>query len=111
MCADMQRQMMLLQQGGPWIQARNFAVFSGVSAGISVAMRRIRKKEDVRNVYVPSFISADNIQVTSAAYFEAGSTCCILHLQKLQCSSNFRQIVSSRSCMNYCQLCPFPLLS
>ena len=46
----MQRQMSALQSGGPWVQARNFAVFSGVSAGITVAMRRFRKKEDVRNV-------------------------------------------------------------
>lgn len=29
--------------GGPWIQARNFAVMTGVNAGISCAMKRIRK--------------------------------------------------------------------
>ena len=41
---------MALQQGGPFVQARNFAVFSGVNACISTGMRRWRKKEDVQNV-------------------------------------------------------------
>ena len=45
----MQKQMMSFQKGGPWLQARNFAVFSGVNAGLSTGMRRWRKKEDVRN--------------------------------------------------------------
>lgn len=50
--SDIQKQMMALQQGGPWVQARNFAVFSGVSAGLQTLMKRIRKVDDVRNVYV-----------------------------------------------------------
>lgn len=35
--------------GGPLIQARNFAVMTGVNAGISCVMRRLRGKEDVQS--------------------------------------------------------------
>lgn len=37
---------MQAQMGGPWVQARNFAVITGVHAGIAAACRRIRKKDD-----------------------------------------------------------------
>lgn len=35
--------------GGPLVQARNFAVMTGVNAGISCVMKRLRGKEDVQN--------------------------------------------------------------
>ncbi|KAH7543687.1 hypothetical protein JRO89_XS15G0000700 [Xanthoceras sorbifolium] len=35
--------------GGPLIQARNFAVMTGVNAGISCVMKRLRGKEDVQS--------------------------------------------------------------
>ncbi len=37
-CADMVKQMQAFQAGGPWVQARNFAVLTGVGAGLSVAL-------------------------------------------------------------------------
>lgn len=78
--AELQRQMMTLQQGGPWVQARNFAVFSGVSAGITVAMRRFRNKEDIRNVYVslPAILScwgADGGSGTVGLAYSTGRLC------------------------------------
>ncbi|KAK9071682.1 hypothetical protein SSX86_008111 [Deinandra increscens subsp. villosa] len=41
--------------GGPFIQARNFAVMTGVNAGISCVMRRLRGKEDVQSSMVAAF--------------------------------------------------------
>lgn len=41
--------------GGPLIQARNFAVMTGVNAGISCVMRRLRGKEDVQTSMVAAF--------------------------------------------------------
>ncbi|KAL5574182.1 hypothetical protein UlMin_023779 [Ulmus minor] len=38
--------------GGPFVQTRNFAVMTGVNAGISCVMRRLRGKEDVQSSYV-----------------------------------------------------------
>lgn len=35
--------------GGPFVQARNFAVMTGVNAGISCVLKRIRGKEDVQS--------------------------------------------------------------
>lgn len=35
--------------GGPLVQARNFAVMTGVNAGITCVMKRIRGKEDVQS--------------------------------------------------------------
>ena len=35
--------------GGPLVQARNFAVLTGVNAGISCAMKRIRGVDDIQN--------------------------------------------------------------
>lgn len=37
--------------GGPLVQARNFAVMTGVNAGISCVMKRLRGKEDVQSRY------------------------------------------------------------
>jgi hypothetical protein len=42
----MMKQMQAFQSGGPWVQARNFAVLTGVGAGLSVAIKRIRGKDD-----------------------------------------------------------------
>lgn len=41
--------------GGPFIQARNFAVMTGVNAGISCVMKRVRGKEDVQSSMVAAF--------------------------------------------------------
>ncbi|KAK2634939.1 hypothetical protein Ddye_029731 [Dipteronia dyeriana] len=41
--------------GGPLIQARNFAVMTGVNAGISCVMKRVRGKEDVQSSMVAAF--------------------------------------------------------
>ncbi|XP_043692596.1 chloroplastic import inner membrane translocase subunit HP30-2-like [Telopea speciosissima] len=41
--------------GGPFVQARNFAVMTGVNAGISCVMKRIRGKEDVQTSMVAAF--------------------------------------------------------
>ncbi|GFQ02158.1 hypothetical protein PHJA_002359700 [Phtheirospermum japonicum] len=41
--------------GGPLVQARNFAVMTGVNAGISCVMRRLRGKEDVQSSMVAAF--------------------------------------------------------
>jgi hypothetical protein len=41
--------------GGPMMQARNFAVMTGVNAGITCAMRRWRGVEDVKTSMVAAF--------------------------------------------------------
>ncbi|EYU19715.1 hypothetical protein ABFS82_06G095000 [Erythranthe guttata] len=41
--------------GGPLVQARNIAVMTGVNAGISCVMRRLRGKEDVQSSMVAAF--------------------------------------------------------
>ncbi|XP_050154195.1 chloroplastic import inner membrane translocase subunit HP30-2-like [Malus sylvestris] len=41
--------------GGPLVQARNFAVMTGVNAGISCVMKRVRGKEDVQSSMVAAF--------------------------------------------------------
>ncbi|CAL8472049.1 g11591 [Coccomyxa elongata] len=52
---DMVKQMQAFQQGGPWVQARNFAVLTGVGAGLTVALKRIRGKEDVYSTMASAF--------------------------------------------------------
>lgn len=51
--------------GGPLIQARNFAVMTGVNAGISCVMRRIRGKEDVQSSMVAAFGSGAMFSLVS----------------------------------------------
>lgn len=51
--------------GGPLIQARNFAVMTGVNAGISCMMRRIRGKEDVQSSMVAAFGSGAMFSMVS----------------------------------------------
>ncbi|CAN1251286.1 Chloroplastic import inner membrane translocase subunit HP30-2 [Linum perenne] len=41
--------------GGPWVQARNFAVMAGANAGIACFMKRLRGKEDVQSSMVAAF--------------------------------------------------------
>ncbi|XP_047322239.1 chloroplastic import inner membrane translocase subunit HP30-2-like [Impatiens glandulifera] len=51
--------------GGPLIQARNFAVMTGVNAGITCVMRRIRGKEDVQSSMVAAFGSGAMFSLVS----------------------------------------------
>ncbi|KAJ4974845.1 hypothetical protein NE237_008019 [Protea cynaroides] len=51
--------------GGPLVQARNFAVMTGVNAGISCVMKRIRGKEDVQTNMVAAFGSGALFSVVS----------------------------------------------
>lgn len=54
--AEMAKQMAALQAGGPLVQARNFAVMTGVNAGIATACRRARKgTEDVYSTMIAAF--------------------------------------------------------
>ena len=51
---QMQKQMSLLQQqqlSGPLVYARNFAVMTGVHAGVSHLLLKVRKKEDLGGRY------------------------------------------------------------
>jgi hypothetical protein len=42
------KQLQALNAGGPWVQARNLAVMTGVNSGLSLAIKKARKgKEDV----------------------------------------------------------------
>lgn len=43
----MAKQITALQAGGPLVQARNFAVMTGVNAGLAALCKRYRGKEDV----------------------------------------------------------------
>ncbi len=45
--ADMAKQMQALQSGGPMVQARNFAVMTGVNAGLAAACKLYRGKDDI----------------------------------------------------------------
>ncbi|KAG0488242.1 hypothetical protein HPP92_006796 [Vanilla planifolia] len=51
--------------GGPLIQARNFAVMTGVNAGISCVMKRIRGVEDVQSSMVAAFGSGAMFSLVS----------------------------------------------
>ncbi|KAL8142725.1 hypothetical protein V2J09_015757 [Rumex salicifolius] len=51
--------------GGPLVQARNFAVMTGVNAGISSVMKRIRGKEDVQTSMVAAFGSGAAFSLVS----------------------------------------------
>ncbi|KAK9133491.1 hypothetical protein Scep_013019 [Stephania cephalantha] len=51
--------------GGPLAQARNFAVMTGVNAGISCVMKRIRGKEDVQTSMVAAFGSGAMFSLVS----------------------------------------------
>lgn len=51
--------------GGPLVQARNFAVMTGVNAGISCVMKRLRGKEDVQSSMVAAFGSGAMFSLVS----------------------------------------------
>ncbi|KDP24771.1 hypothetical protein JCGZ_25171 [Jatropha curcas] len=51
--------------GGPLVQARNFAVMTGVNAGISCIMKRVRGKEDVQSSMVAAFGSGAMFSLVS----------------------------------------------
>ncbi|XP_039058976.1 chloroplastic import inner membrane translocase subunit HP30-2-like [Hibiscus syriacus] len=51
--------------GGPWVQARNFAVMTGVNAGITSVMKRLRGKEDVQSSMVAAFGSGAMFSLVS----------------------------------------------
>lgn len=54
--------------GGPWVQARNFAVMTGVNAGISCAMKRARGGvEDIQTNMVAAFGSGAIFSLVSGA--------------------------------------------
>ena len=48
MNADIAKQMAQMQAGGPWGSARSFAVITGVNQGVTLAMKKIQGKENVR---------------------------------------------------------------
>ncbi|KAK1361122.1 mitochondrial import inner membrane translocase subunit TIM22-like [Heracleum sosnowskyi] len=51
--------------GGPLVQARNFAVMTGVNAGITCVMKRVRGKEDVQSSMVAAFGSGAMFSLVS----------------------------------------------
>ncbi|XP_078447479.1 chloroplastic import inner membrane translocase subunit HP30-2-like [Wolffia australiana] len=52
--------------GGPLAQARNFAVLTGVNAGISTAMKRIRGVDDIQNSMAAAFGSGFTFSLVSS---------------------------------------------
>lgn len=53
--------------GGPFVQARNFAVMTGTNAGISSIMRRLRGKDDVQSSMVAAFGSGAMFSLVSGS--------------------------------------------
>ena len=68
----------MLKMGGPMQQARNFAVMTGVNAGVQTLMRRVRKVDDIQNSLVAAFTSGACFSLVSgqgnAAPAVAGAT-------------------------------------
>lgn len=62
---EMQKQMASLQAGGPWAQARNFAVMTGVNAGIACAYRRWKGEDDVYGTMCAAFGSGAAFSLVS----------------------------------------------
>ncbi|CAI5520795.1 unnamed protein product [Closterium sp. Naga37s-1] len=61
--------------GGPWTQARNFAVMTGVNAGITAAMKRARGGvEDLQTSAVAAFGSGVAFSVVSGVGGPAGNS-------------------------------------
>jgi len=72
--AEMAKQMAALQAGGPLVQARNFAVMTGVNAGIATACRRARGgAEDVYSTMVAAFGSGAAFSLVSGMGGAAGA--------------------------------------
>ena len=55
----------MMKLGGPMQQARNFAVMTGVNAGVLTLMRRIRKVDDVNNSLAAAFASGSCFSLVS----------------------------------------------
>lgn len=51
--------------GGPLVQARNFAVMTGVNVGISTVLKRIKGKEDVQSSMIAAFGSGAMFSLVS----------------------------------------------
>ncbi|KAE9587286.1 Mitochondrial inner membrane translocase subunit Tim17/Tim22/Tim23/peroxisomal protein PMP24 [Lupinus albus] len=51
--------------GGPFVQGRNFAVMTGVNAGITCVLRRLRGKEDVQSSMAAAFGSGAMFSLVS----------------------------------------------
>lgn len=63
----------MLKMGGPVQQARNFAVMTGVNAGISAFMRRYRKVDDIQNSLVAAFGSGACFSLVSGMGSQAAT--------------------------------------
>ncbi|KAL3141995.1 hypothetical protein ABBQ32_004638 [Trebouxia sp. C0010 RCD-2024] len=63
---EMAQRMSAIQAGGPMAQAKNFAVMTGVNAGLSLAVKRYRGGvEDVRGVMIAGFGSGAAFSLVS----------------------------------------------
>lgn len=51
--------------GGPFVQARNFAVMTGVNIGISTVLKRLKGKEDVQSSMIAAFGSGAMFSLVS----------------------------------------------
>lgn len=71
---EMAKQMAALQAGGPLVQARNFAVMTGVNAGIATACRKARGGvEDVYGTMIAAFGSGAAFSLVSGMGAAAGT--------------------------------------
>ncbi|PRW33881.1 mitochondrial import inner membrane translocase subunit Tim17 Tim22 Tim23 family isoform B [Chlorella sorokiniana] len=61
----------MLKMGGPVVQARNFAVMTGVNSGVAAFMKRWRGKEDVQNQLVAAFCSGACFSLVSGGITNA----------------------------------------
>lgn len=55
----------MLKMGGPFEQARNFAVMTGVNTGVVAFMKRWRGKDDINNQLVAAFCSGASFTLVS----------------------------------------------
>lgn len=63
----------MMNMGGPIQQARNFAVMTGVNAGLNTYMRRIRGVDDIQNSLVAAFGSGACFSLVSGMGSNASS--------------------------------------
>nr|KJB37430.1 hypothetical protein B456_006G203900 [Gossypium raimondii] len=61
--------------GAPWVQARNFAVMTGVNAGLACVMKRLRGKEDVQSRWTLLILVFFILFVFSFCCFTASGYC------------------------------------
>jgi hypothetical protein len=64
----------MMKMGGPMQQARNFAVMTGVNAGVNTLMRRTRGVEDITNTMVAGFCSGGCFSLVSGMGSPAAPT-------------------------------------